>query len=74
MASDDAGEVIEAQRCVRFEPGCSGDIRVFPTWPEFREVYVSHFGVAELAATDVDVVVVPLVKVSVPAAGRRTSK
>ena len=74
VATDDAGEVIEAQRCVRFEPGCSGDIRVFPTWPEFREVYVSHFGVAELAAPDVDVVVVPLVKDPVPAAGRRTSR
>jgi len=74
VATDDAGEVVEAQRCVRFEPGCSGDIRVFPVWRDFQEVYLSHFGIAELTAPGVDVVVEPVLTAPGRPAARRTSK
>ncbi len=72
-AVDDAGTTLEAQRCVTFESSCKGDVRVLPTWSEFRDAYVTHVGIAEIARPDLRFEVAPVTSSSGTKARPRTS-
>jgi hypothetical protein len=75
VAMDDTGTGLDAQRCIRFEPSCEGEVRVFPSWDLFRDAYITHFGVPEVARPGlIKVAVAPRGTGSRPAGGRRTSR
>lgn len=74
VAVDAAGTTLDAQRCVQVAKQCTRDVRVFPAFTEFRGAYLTHFGIAEIARPDLEVVVAPLVSASSSGGRRRTSR
>jgi hypothetical protein len=46
---DDAAHAASAQRCVRYDPRCTGRGRVTPVWVDYQKTFAKNFGVVEVA-------------------------
>lgn len=54
--TDDAAHVASVQRCVHYDPRCPRRPRVTPRWMEYRDAWLTNFGVAEVLADSKPVV------------------
>jgi hypothetical protein len=45
---DDAAHVASTERCVHYDPECSHDGRLTPTWGEYQTAWLTNFGIAEV--------------------------
>lgn len=45
---DDAAHVASAERCVHYEPRCTGPVRLTPMWSDYRTAWLTNFGVVEV--------------------------
>ncbi|KAA1249634.1 hypothetical protein F0Q45_14120 [Mycobacterium simiae] len=47
---DAAAHAASAQRCVHYEPRCTGRGRLTPVWSDYRTAWLTNFGVVEVVA------------------------
>jgi hypothetical protein len=45
---DDAAHAASVQRCVHYEPLCTGRGRLTPVWSDYRTAWLKNFGVVEV--------------------------
>jgi len=45
---DEAAHAASAQRCVHYEPRCTGRGRLTPTWSDYRTAWLTNYGVVEV--------------------------